>query len=120
MSPAGCSHVNGFKVDNWKQNLRVIYQCFVWTGTAETRKRKVKKKYMKRQTSSRAARRCAALLCTGAQCSHDQLRRARSEYGFSFIPRPQDRGHSLAYWIVCGAPDVSQIRGIGVFVRGKQ
>ncbi|KAJ8333171.1 hypothetical protein SKAU_G00420670 [Synaphobranchus kaupii] len=42
MSPAGCSHVNGFKVDNWKQNLRVIYQCFVWTGTAETRKRKAK------------------------------------------------------------------------------
>ncbi|XP_056325898.1 ubiquitin carboxyl-terminal hydrolase 22 [Danio aesculapii] len=41
MSPAGCSHVNGFKVDNWKQNLRVIYQCFVWSGSAETRKRKV-------------------------------------------------------------------------------
>ncbi|TWW54537.1 Ubiquitin carboxyl-terminal hydrolase 22 [Takifugu flavidus] len=41
MSPAGCSHVNGYKVDNWKQNLRVIYQCFVWTGTAETRRRKV-------------------------------------------------------------------------------
>lgn len=43
MSPAGCSHVNGFKVDNWKQNLRVIYQCFVWSGSAETRKRKVNK-----------------------------------------------------------------------------
>lgn len=43
MSPAGCSHVNGYKVDNWKQNLRVIYQCFVWSGTAETRRRKVKK-----------------------------------------------------------------------------
>lgn len=42
MSPAGCSHVNGYKVDNWKQNLRVIYQCFVWSGTAETRRRKVK------------------------------------------------------------------------------
>uniref|UniRef100_A0A9J7ZBB9 Ubiquitin carboxyl-terminal hydrolase n=1 Tax=Cyprinus carpio carpio TaxID=630221 RepID=A0A9J7ZBB9_CYPCA len=42
MSPAGCSHVNGFKVDNWKQNLRVIYQCFVWSGSAETRKRKAK------------------------------------------------------------------------------
>nr|XP_020478275.1 ubiquitin carboxyl-terminal hydrolase 22 isoform X6 [Monopterus albus] len=41
MSPAGCSHVNGYKVDNWKQNLRVIYQCFVWSGTAETRRRKV-------------------------------------------------------------------------------
>ncbi|KAL6477192.1 hypothetical protein MHYP_G00156910 [Metynnis hypsauchen] len=41
MCPAGCSHVNGFKVDNWKQNLRVIYQCFVWSGTAETRRRKV-------------------------------------------------------------------------------
>ncbi|KAK1799003.1 hypothetical protein P4O66_007269 [Electrophorus voltai] len=42
MCPAGCSHVNGFKVDNWKQNLRVIYQCFVWSGTAETRRRKAK------------------------------------------------------------------------------
>ncbi|KAA8581066.1 hypothetical protein FQN60_002647 [Etheostoma spectabile] len=42
MSPAGCPHVNGFKVDNWKQNLRVIYQCFVWSGSAETRKRKAK------------------------------------------------------------------------------
>ncbi|GLD66201.1 ubiquitin carboxyl-terminal hydrolase 22-like isoform X1 [Lates japonicus] len=42
MSPAGCSHVNGYKVDNWKQNLRVIYQCFVWSGTAETRRRKVR------------------------------------------------------------------------------
>ncbi|XP_061830138.1 ubiquitin carboxyl-terminal hydrolase 22 isoform X1 [Nerophis lumbriciformis] len=41
MSPAGCSHVNAYKVDNWKQNLRVIYQCFVWSGTAETRRRKV-------------------------------------------------------------------------------
>lgn len=41
MGPAGCSHVNGFKVENWKQNLRVIYQCFVWSGSAETRKRKV-------------------------------------------------------------------------------
>lgn len=41
MSPAGCSHVNAFKVDNWKQNLRVIYQCFVWSGSAETRKRKI-------------------------------------------------------------------------------
>ncbi|XP_067088918.1 ubiquitin carboxyl-terminal hydrolase 22 isoform X4 [Osmerus mordax] len=42
MSPAGCSHVNGYKVDNWKQNLRVIYQCFVWSGSAETRRRKAK------------------------------------------------------------------------------
>ncbi|MBN3311352.1 UB22A hydrolase, partial [Atractosteus spatula] len=42
MSPAGCSHVNSFKVENWKQNLRLIYQCFVWSGTAETRKRKAK------------------------------------------------------------------------------
>ncbi|XP_045566025.1 ubiquitin carboxyl-terminal hydrolase 22 isoform X2 [Salmo salar] len=42
MGPAGCPHVNGFKVDNWKQNLRVIYQCFVWSGSAETRKRKAK------------------------------------------------------------------------------
>uniref|UniRef100_A0A8C6KPY2 Ubiquitin carboxyl-terminal hydrolase n=1 Tax=Nothobranchius furzeri TaxID=105023 RepID=A0A8C6KPY2_NOTFU len=40
--PAGCSHVNGYKVDNWRQNLRVIYQCFVWSGTAETRRRKAK------------------------------------------------------------------------------
>ncbi|KAI3364915.1 hypothetical protein L3Q82_001093 [Scortum barcoo] len=40
MSPAGCPHVSSFKVDNWKQNLRVIYQCFVWSGSAETRKRK--------------------------------------------------------------------------------
>ncbi|GAA6097585.1 ubiquitin carboxyl-terminal hydrolase 22-like isoform X2 [Tachysurus ichikawai] len=54
MCPAGCSHVNGFKVDNWKQNLRVIYQCFVWTGTAETRRRKVKhekQKQTNRQTN---------------------------------------------------------------------
>ncbi|XP_056662398.1 ubiquitin carboxyl-terminal hydrolase 22 isoform X2 [Monodelphis domestica] len=42
MSPAGCSHVNSFKVENWRQNLRVIYQCFVWSGTPETRKRKAK------------------------------------------------------------------------------
>ncbi|MEQ2293544.1 Ubiquitin carboxyl-terminal hydrolase 22 [Ameca splendens] len=42
MSPAGCPHVNSFKVDNWKQNLRLIYQCFVWSGSAETRKRKAK------------------------------------------------------------------------------
>lgn len=43
MSPpaAGCCHVTGFKVENWKQNLRAIYQCFVWSGSAETRKRKV-------------------------------------------------------------------------------
>ncbi|RMC17614.1 hypothetical protein DUI87_05278 [Hirundo rustica rustica] len=42
MSPpaAGCCHVTGFKVENWKQNLRAIYQCFVWSGSAETRKRK--------------------------------------------------------------------------------
>ncbi|TFK10431.1 gap junction beta-6 protein [Platysternon megacephalum] len=44
MSPpaAGCCHVTGFKVENWKQNLRAIYQCFVWSGSAETRKRKEK------------------------------------------------------------------------------
>ncbi|CAJ1081188.1 ubiquitin carboxyl-terminal hydrolase 22-like [Xyrichtys novacula] len=42
MSPAGCPHVSGFKVENWKQNLRLIYQCFVWTGSTETRKRKAK------------------------------------------------------------------------------
>ncbi|KAF0025116.1 hypothetical protein F2P81_021997 [Scophthalmus maximus] len=42
MSPAGCPHVSGFKVDNWKQNLRVVYQCFVWSGSAETRRRKAK------------------------------------------------------------------------------
>lgn len=39
--PPGCSHLGSFKVDNWKQNLRAIYQCFVWSGTAEARKRKV-------------------------------------------------------------------------------
>lgn len=38
----GCSHLSSFKVDNWKQNLRAIYQCFVWSGTAEARKRKVR------------------------------------------------------------------------------
>ncbi|XP_007891727.1 ubiquitin carboxyl-terminal hydrolase 22 isoform X2 [Callorhinchus milii] len=42
MSPAGCSHVNSFKVENWKQNLRVIYQGFVWCGAAESRRRKAK------------------------------------------------------------------------------
>ncbi|KAM9774069.1 ubiquitin carboxyl-terminal hydrolase 22 isoform 3-T3 [Syngnathus typhle] len=42
MSPAGCPHVSCFKVDNWKQNLRAIYHCFVWSGSAETRKRKAK------------------------------------------------------------------------------
>ncbi|XP_038842603.1 ubiquitin carboxyl-terminal hydrolase 22-like isoform X3 [Salvelinus namaycush] len=42
MSPAGCAHVNAYKVDNWRQNLRVIYQCFVWSGSAETRRRKAK------------------------------------------------------------------------------
>ncbi|ELV13999.1 Ubiquitin carboxyl-terminal hydrolase 22, partial [Tupaia chinensis] len=40
--PPGCSHLSSFKVDNWKQNLRAIYQCFVWSGTAEARKRKVR------------------------------------------------------------------------------
>ena len=29
-------------MDNWKQNLRAIYQCFVWSGSAEARKRKVR------------------------------------------------------------------------------
>ncbi|XP_077019453.1 ubiquitin carboxyl-terminal hydrolase 22 [Tamandua tetradactyla] len=38
----GCAHLSAFKVDNWKQNLRAIYQCFVWSGTAEARKRKAK------------------------------------------------------------------------------
>lgn len=52
MSPAGCPHVNGFKVDNWKQNLRVIYQCFVWSGSAETRKRKVIETMMIRKTTN--------------------------------------------------------------------
>lgn len=41
VAPPGCSHLGSFKVDNWKQNLRAIYQCFVWSGTAEARKRKV-------------------------------------------------------------------------------
>ncbi|ERE64217.1 ubiquitin carboxyl-terminal hydrolase 22-A-like protein [Cricetulus griseus] len=32
-----------FKVgENWRQELRVIYQCFVWCGTPETRKSKAK------------------------------------------------------------------------------
>uniref|UniRef100_G1SDG3 Ubiquitin carboxyl-terminal hydrolase n=1 Tax=Oryctolagus cuniculus TaxID=9986 RepID=G1SDG3_RABIT len=42
VAPPGCSHLGSFKVDNWKQNLRAIYQCFVWSGTAEARKRKAK------------------------------------------------------------------------------
>uniref|UniRef100_A0A3P9HMA2 Ubiquitin carboxyl-terminal hydrolase n=1 Tax=Oryzias latipes TaxID=8090 RepID=A0A3P9HMA2_ORYLA len=42
MSPAGCPHVGGFKVGGWRQNLRLIYQCFVWSGSAETRTRKAK------------------------------------------------------------------------------
>lgn len=42
VTPPGCSHLSSFKVDNWKQNLRAIYQCFVWSGTAEARKRKAK------------------------------------------------------------------------------
>lgn len=41
VTPPGCTHLSSFKVDNWKQNLRAIYQCFVWCGTAEARKRKV-------------------------------------------------------------------------------
>lgn len=41
MTPPGCAHLGSFKVDNWKQNLRAIYQCFVWSGSAEARKRKV-------------------------------------------------------------------------------
>lgn len=42
VTPPGCTHLSSFKVDNWKQNLRAIYQCFVWSGTAEARKRKVR------------------------------------------------------------------------------
>lgn len=42
VAPSGCPHLGSFKVDNWKQNLRAIYQCFVWSGTAEARKRKVR------------------------------------------------------------------------------
>lgn len=42
VAPPGCSHLGSFKVDNWKQNLRAIYQCFVWSGTTEARKRKVR------------------------------------------------------------------------------
>ncbi|KAK2110606.1 hypothetical protein P7K49_010352 [Saguinus oedipus] len=42
VAPPGCSHLGSFKVDNWKQNLRAIYQCFVWSGTAEARKRKAR------------------------------------------------------------------------------
>ncbi|KAJ8793678.1 hypothetical protein J1605_003489 [Eschrichtius robustus] len=40
VTPPGCAHLGSFKVDNWKQNLRAIYQCFVWSGSAEARKRK--------------------------------------------------------------------------------
>ncbi|XP_044906885.1 ubiquitin carboxyl-terminal hydrolase 51 isoform X2 [Felis catus] len=37
--PTGCSHVESFKVaKNWRKNLRLIYQRFVWSGTPETRK----------------------------------------------------------------------------------
>ena len=42
VTPPGCAHLGSFKVDNWKQNLRAIYQCFVWSGSAEARKRKVR------------------------------------------------------------------------------
>ncbi|XP_024120216.1 ubiquitin carboxyl-terminal hydrolase 22 isoform X2 [Oryzias melastigma] len=42
MSPAGCPHVGGWKADGWRQNLRLIYRCFVWSGSAETRTRKAK------------------------------------------------------------------------------
>uniref|UniRef100_A0A8D1VT80 Ubiquitin carboxyl-terminal hydrolase n=1 Tax=Sus scrofa TaxID=9823 RepID=A0A8D1VT80_PIG len=42
VTPPGCAHLGSFKVDNWKQNLRAIYQCFVWSGSAEARKRKAK------------------------------------------------------------------------------
>nr|XP_020009085.1 ubiquitin carboxyl-terminal hydrolase 51-like [Castor canadensis]XP_020009086.1 ubiquitin carboxyl-terminal hydrolase 51-like [Castor canadensis] len=39
----GCFHVQKFKVaKNWQKNLRMIYQRFVWSGTLETRKRRVK------------------------------------------------------------------------------
>ncbi|XP_057566831.1 ubiquitin carboxyl-terminal hydrolase 22-like [Hippopotamus amphibius kiboko] len=38
----GCVHLGGFKRDNWRQNLRAIYQCFLWSGSAEARKRKAK------------------------------------------------------------------------------
>ncbi|KAM8895663.1 LOW QUALITY PROTEIN: ubiquitin carboxyl-terminal hydrolase 51 [Lycaon pictus] len=41
--PTGCSHVENFKVaKNWRKNLRLIYQPFVWSGTPETRKHKAK------------------------------------------------------------------------------
>lgn len=41
--PTGCSHVENFKVaKNWRKNLRLIYQRFVWSGTPETRKHKAK------------------------------------------------------------------------------
>lgn len=56
MGPAGCSHVNGFKVENWKQNLRVIYQCFVWSGSAETRKRKVNRRVLGNNTETERGR----------------------------------------------------------------
>ncbi|CAH6782602.1 ubiquitin carboxyl-terminal hydrolase 51 [Phodopus roborovskii] len=41
--PTGCPHVESFKVaKNWRKNLRMIYQRFIWSGTPETRKRKAK------------------------------------------------------------------------------
>ncbi|XP_006902972.1 PREDICTED: ubiquitin carboxyl-terminal hydrolase 22-A-like [Elephantulus edwardii] len=43
VGPPSCCHVNNFKVgENWRQELRLIYQCFVWCGTPETRKSKAK------------------------------------------------------------------------------
>ncbi|GAB1303225.1 Ubiquitin carboxyl-terminal hydrolase 51 [Apodemus speciosus] len=41
--PTGCSHVESFKVvKNWRRNLRMLYQRFIWSGTSETRQRKAK------------------------------------------------------------------------------
>lgn len=62
VAPPGCSHLGSFKVDNWKQNLRAIYQCFVWSGTAEARKRKVRPRKLRGfrwlQDTSLSAARC--------------------------------------------------------------
>ncbi|XP_034341545.1 ubiquitin carboxyl-terminal hydrolase 51 [Arvicanthis niloticus] len=41
--PSGCSHIESFKVaKNWRRNLRMLYQRFIWSETPETRKRKAK------------------------------------------------------------------------------
>lgn len=68
VTPPGCSHLSSFKVDNWKQNLRAIYQCFVWSGTAEARKRKVRPlpASLRPETAGRAGAGGDPSLCSAA------------------------------------------------------